>query len=96
MSTYWKTGSMSERFAFSNAELDALMAKADATVNYEERIKLNQQAQDMLIDLIPTALIWNQAESFLVKPWVKGIHQTPQDTDFPGSNNVLSITIEAH
>jgi oligopeptide transport system substrate-binding protein len=96
MSTYWKTGAMAERFAFSNTELDALMAKADKTVNYDERIKLNQEAQDMLIGLIPTAIIWNQAEAFLVKPWVKGIHQTPQDTDFPGSNNVLSITIEAH
>jgi oligopeptide transport system substrate-binding protein len=96
MSTYWKTGAFGERIAFSNADLDALMAKADATIDYDERIKLNQDAQDMLIDLIPAAIIWNQAEAFLVKPWVQGIKQTPQDTDFPGSNNVLSITIEKH
>ena len=96
MSTYWKTGAFGERIAFSNADLDALMAKADETLDYDERIKLNQEAQDMLIDLIPAAIIWNQAEAFLVKPWVQGIHQTPQDTDFPGSNNVLSITIAEH
>ncbi|MBI9051050.1 MAG: peptide ABC transporter substrate-binding protein [Anaerolineaceae bacterium] len=96
ISTYWKTGAFSERFAFSNAELDALMAKADATLDYDERIALNMEAQDMLIDLIPTALIWTRAEAFLVKPWVTGLNVTPQDTDFPGQNNVLSIKLEAH
>lgn len=96
MSTYWKTGAFGERFGFSNPELDALMAKADATTNYDERIQLNMEAQKMLVGLAPAAFIWTRAEAFLVKPWVKGIHVTPQDTDFPGSNNVLSISVEAH
>ena len=96
LGTYWRTGAFGERIAFSNAELDALMATADATMDYEERLRLEQEAQDMLIDLVPAGLIWNRAETYLVKPWVKGITVTAQDADWPGTFMPLTITVEDH
>ena len=72
------------------------MAKADATMDYEERLRLEQEAQDLLIDLVPAGIIWNRAETYLVKPWVKGITVTAQDADWPGTFLPLTITIEDH
>jgi oligopeptide transport system substrate-binding protein len=96
LGTYWRTGAFGERIAFSNPTLDELMATADATMDYEERLRLEQDAQDMLIDLVPAGLIWNRAETYLVKPWVKGVTVTAQDADWPGSYQSLTISVEAH
>jgi ABC-type transport system substrate-binding protein len=53
-------------------------------------------AQKMLTDTSPVAYMWNNVNAYLVKPWVKGIVQTPQDSGWVGDNDPLSITLEAH
>jgi len=41
------------------------------------------------------AFMWNNINDYLVKPWVKGIVTTPQDSDFPGSTGgVTQIDID--
>ena len=52
-------------------------------------------AQKLLTDGAPVAFMWNNVNDYLVKPWVKGIATTPQDSDFPGSTGgVTQIDID--
>jgi oligopeptide transport system substrate-binding protein len=85
LSVYWKTGAFGERIAYSNPDFDALVDEADTTVDPATRAELYKQAQDVLIDDCPGAFMWNNVNSYLVKPWVKGLLLTPQDTRWPGS-----------
>jgi oligopeptide transport system substrate-binding protein len=94
LSVYWMTGAFGERIGFSNAELDALMKEADATLDEEERMTLYDDAQKMLVGLAPGAMFWNNVNSYLVKPWVKGVKYTPMDAGFPGSYTVLDIEVD--
>jgi oligopeptide transport system substrate-binding protein len=94
LSVYWKTGAFGERIGYSNPELDALLAQADSTVDPEPRMQLYADAQRLLNDTAPVAFMWNNVNSYLVKPWVKGIVQTPQDAGWVGDVAPLSITID--
>jgi oligopeptide transport system substrate-binding protein len=95
LSVYWKTGGFGERIAYSNADFDALVNQADVELDPAKRADLYQQAQDVLLDSIPGAFVWNSLNSYLVKPWVKGVITTPQDSDWAGSINPAGITIDA-
>ncbi|MCA9950441.1 MAG: peptide ABC transporter substrate-binding protein [Anaerolineales bacterium] len=94
LSVYWKTGAFGERVAYSNAEFDALVDEADTTVAAEVRADLYQQAQDVLVQSSPGAFMYNTVNSYLVKPWVTGLELTPQDSDWAGSSNPISIVID--
>jgi oligopeptide transport system substrate-binding protein len=94
LSVYWKTGAFGERIGYSNAEFDALVDEADVSTDPERRMDLYKQAQDLLLDSAPGAFMWNNVNSYLVKPWVTGYELTPQDTDWPGSNNATTVDID--
>jgi len=94
LSVYWKTGAFGERIGYSNPDLDALLSKADATVDPTERMKLYADAQRMLTDGAPVAFAWNNVNQYLIKPWVKGFVTTPMDSGWPGIYEPLSITID--
>ena len=84
LSVYWKTGAFGERIGYSNPELDALLNQADVELDPAKRAELYAQGQKMLIDGVPVAFVYNNVNRFLVKPWVKGVVTTPQDSDFAG------------
>jgi len=94
LSVYWKTGGFGDRIGYSNKNLDAILAQADTATDPKARADLYQKAQDVLVDDAAVAFFWNNVNAYLVKPWVKGIKQTPQDTDFSGSFSVLTIDID--
>jgi oligopeptide transport system substrate-binding protein len=94
LSVYWMTGAFGERFGFGNAELDAMMRKADGTSDPEERMALYAEAQRFLIGLAPGAMFWNNVNSYLVKPWVTGVQFTPMDPAWPGEYEPLTIKVE--
>jgi oligopeptide transport system substrate-binding protein len=94
LSVYWKTGAFGERIAYSNLDFDALVDEADVTVDPARRAELYQDAQDLLVEGCPVAFMWNNVNSFLVKPWVKGLETTPQDSDWPGSINPVAVDID--
>ncbi|HXD12251.1 MAG TPA: ABC transporter substrate-binding protein [Anaerolineales bacterium] len=96
LSVYWKTGAFGERIGFSNPDMDALMSQADAELDPTKRADLYQQAQDMLVAGGYVAFMWNNVNSYLVKPWVKDITRTPMDANWPGQQVPTSITVEAH
>jgi len=94
LSVYWKTGAFGERIGYSNAEFDALVDEADATIDTAPRMDLYAQAQTLLTDGAPVAFMWNNVNYYLVKPWVMGFTKTPMDTAWSGDNDPLTITVD--
>jgi oligopeptide transport system substrate-binding protein len=95
LSVYWKSDTtFASRQGYKNEEFDKLVAEADITLDPAKRMELYKQAQRLLIQDIPSAFGYNTANHYLVKPWVKGITTTPQDSDFPGSFDVINIDID--
>lgn len=94
LSAYWITGGFAERIAYSNPDFDALIYEADTTVDPVRRAELYAQAQDLLVAGAPVAFMWNNVNSFLVKPWVNGYDPTPQDVDWPGSIDAISVDVD--
>ena len=94
LSVYWRTGAFGERIGYSNLDFDALVDEADTTVDPTKRMELYQQAQDLLVDGCEVAFMWNNVNSYLVKPWVKGVETTPQDAGWPGFANPIAVDID--
>jgi oligopeptide transport system substrate-binding protein len=96
LSVYFKsTSSHAEDISYANQEFDGIVDVADTTVDAEKRMELYQQAQDIVVDDSVVAFLWNTVNAYLVKPWVLSLETTPQDSDWPGSNNPLSIDIDS-
>jgi oligopeptide transport system substrate-binding protein len=96
LSVYWKTGAFGERIGFTNPDMDKIMSEADAELDQTKRMDEYQQAQDMLVEGAYVAFMWNNVNSYLVKPWVQGLVTTPMDSGWSGDNDPLSITIQPH
>ncbi len=95
LSVYWmSTSEYAKRYGYNNPELDKIMQEADSESDPAVRAQKYLEAQRMLIGDTQLAFTHNSVNSFLVKPWVKGIVTTPQDAVFAGDVNPLSITIE--
>jgi oligopeptide transport system substrate-binding protein len=95
LSVYWKSDtSFAARQGYKNEEFDKLVAQADVEGDPAKRAELYKQAQRVLTADIPSAFGYNSLNHYLVKPWVKGIVTTPQDSDWPGSFEVAKITLD--
>ena len=95
LSVYWKsTTTFAQRQGYVNKDFDALVDQADKELDSAKRADLYKQAQDLLLADIPSAFGYNTANAYLVKPWVKGILTTPQDSGWPGEYAPASITID--
>jgi len=94
LSVYWKTGGFGERIGYSNPEFDALVNAADVELDPVKRADLYQQAQDLFMDDAAVVMMYNTINHYLVKPWVKGIATTPQDSAWPGDINPIGIDID--
>jgi len=95
LSVYWmSTSSFADRIGYKNADVDAKMQAADVELDAAKRMALYGEAQKLLVDSAPGAFMWNNVNSYLVKPYVKGIAKTPQDSGWSGDNDPLTITIE--
>ncbi len=94
LSVYWKTGGFGERIGYSNPEFDALVTEADTTVDPVKRAELYQKAQDLLVAGAPVAFMWNNVNSYLIKPWVMNVKTTPQDSGWAGIIDPISIDID--
>jgi len=95
LSVYWKsTSGFAARIAYVNPAFDELVNAADVELDVAKRADLYMQAQKELVSSIPGVFFWNNVNTYLVKPWVKGISQTPQDSGFAGEKAPTTITID--
>ncbi len=65
------------RFNYANPRVDALLDRADTTVNAEERQRLYLEAEKLTIEDVAVLPFYNDTYTFLVKPSVKGLEFTP-------------------
>lgn len=94
LSVYWKTGGFGQRIGYSNPDFDKLVDEADTTTDPAKRMELYKQAQRLLTDGAPVAFMWNNVNNYLIKPWVKGVVKTPQDSGWAGIQEPLTIDID--
>ena len=72
------------------------MTQADGELDPAKRAELYAQAQDMLVEGGYVAFMWNNVNSYLVKPWVQGISQTAMDSAWPGEWVPTTVKVESH
>lgn len=94
LSVYFHGSStFAQRVGYNSAKFNALTEQADKELNPAKRTSLYAQAQKQLVGDLPVAFFYNSANAYLVKPWVKGIKTTPQDSAWPGQTVPLTIDI---
>ncbi len=81
LSVYMKCGAFAKRFGYCNQANDALMSKADSTVNFDEAIKMYMQAEDTIIADIPLVFLVHEENIHMIKPWVMGPKENPSSSD---------------
>lgn len=94
LSVFWmSTASFAINVGYNNPALDKILVEADKETDPAKRLSLYEQAQEMVVSEMPQIFFYNTVNSFMVKPWVKGIEATPQDTNFPGiyAPNLIDI-----
>jgi oligopeptide transport system substrate-binding protein len=94
LSVFWTCeATFAQAADYCNEEFDRLTALGDTTIDPEERLTYYEQAQQILIEDVPGAFLFNPAGRALVKPNVTGITPTASEAEWPGSLSSL-MTIE--
>jgi oligopeptide transport system substrate-binding protein len=97
LSIFWHSSSQfAQNIGYKNPEFDALVEEADVTIDQAKRLELYAEAQRLLLDDAPYIIRSTSKSSFLVKPYVKGLEITPQDSNtYPGMTTaLLGVSIE--
>jgi len=97
LSIFWESSSQfAKNIGYQNPEVDKLIHQADVEVDQAKRLELYKQAQRLVIDDAPYIIRSTSKATFLVKPYVKGLEITPQDSNtYPGMTTaLLNVTIE--
>jgi peptide/nickel transport system substrate-binding protein/oligopeptide transport system substrate-binding protein len=67
-------------YSWSNPEYDKeVMAAASFLGPKDQRVKMFQQAERLLVSDVPAVFIYHETPVQLIKPWVKGQFITPDD-----------------
>ncbi len=93
ISVYWTSTGFAERYSYSNPKVDALAAQADVERDPAKRVKMYQDAENLVLADTPMGPLYNSENVFLVKPFVKGYATTAQD-HFPGEFNIFDVTAQ--
>jgi oligopeptide transport system substrate-binding protein len=96
LSVYWQSETnFAKNTGYQNAEVDQLLAQADIEIDPAKRAQLYDQAQKLVIGDVPQVMRSVLKSSYMVKPYVKGLDLTPQDSDWPGQiTSMFNVTIE--
>jgi oligopeptide transport system substrate-binding protein len=81
LSVYWKCDAFAKRYSYCNKDLDALMAKADQTLDFAAAIKFYQDAEAMLLADVPGAPLHYSEILYLLKPYVIGPKDNTSSSD---------------
>jgi oligopeptide transport system substrate-binding protein len=97
MSIFWHSRTeFAKSIGYKNPEVDKLLDQADVEVDPDKRMQLYDQAQKIVVGDVPYIIRSTSKGYFLIKPWVKGLEITPQDSNtYPGTTTtLLNVTIE--
>jgi oligopeptide transport system substrate-binding protein len=95
LSVYWTCNSTvyASLAGYCNPEFDALVARADAEPDPEDRLALYEEAGRLLVADVPSAFLYVWEEAWLVQPYVTGYTTTAMDV-WPGWSTPLTIDVE--
>jgi oligopeptide transport system substrate-binding protein len=96
LSVYWQSETnFAKNTGYKNAEVDKLLAQADIETDPAKRADLYTQAQKIVIGDVPQLMRGVTKNTYLVKPYVKGLDFTPQDSDWSGQiTSMYNVTLE--
>jgi len=80
---------------WTNDEFTKILDQADKETDPDKRIDLYKQAEQILVKDVPVVFIYWYGNFRLVKPWVKGLTYTAQDTEL-GVYSYKDAQIEQH
>lgn len=75
----WRSDSGNNHTGWASPDYDALMERADATVDVAARTALLQQAEQLMLDAAPIAPIYFNTHTYLLSPSVKNWKPSPMD-----------------
>ncbi len=92
-----KTGAGENWGRYSNAQVDALFAKGDATQDTATREKLYQQAQDIIMKDAPIAMAYQFAAQDVITSKWHGMEMTPSfgNVPQPVANDWANVTVSS-
>jgi oligopeptide transport system substrate-binding protein len=92
--TIWRCDSELNDHGYCNPELDALLDRADAELDPDQRMALYEDAGHMLVDDAPAVFVSTVNAMYLVKPYVTGYTRTTGvNGDWPGWMDLLTVDI---
>jgi oligopeptide transport system substrate-binding protein len=80
----FRTGAPLNAGRFSNADFDRLIDLAEVELDFDRRLDLFQQAQQVLIDEAGVIPLNHRIRGALVKPWVQGLVTSSREGTVPG------------
>jgi oligopeptide transport system substrate-binding protein len=91
----WRCDSELTSVGYCNPELDAVLVRADAEFDSEQRLALYEEAGRMLVADVPAIFAYNLSLGWLVKPYVTGYTlSTAVNGNWPGWMNLLTVDVE--
>jgi oligopeptide transport system substrate-binding protein len=96
LSLLWSCGAFfANTSGYCNPEFDELVQTADQSLDPETRIGIYEEAHHLLLADVPAVFTGNDANVFLVKPYVSGYQTTPSDVEWPGEwASALTLDVE--
>ena len=73
----FRSDSGNNQSGYSNPQVDSLFDQADRETDLPKRLKLYQQAEQIIVDEQPWIPLYYQKASYLVKPNIKGFEVPP-------------------
>jgi oligopeptide transport system substrate-binding protein len=92
----WTCSSLlfAENIGYCNPEYDALVAQVDSEMDPEERIRLAEEAQHLLLADVPAIFGFTYDSIQLVQPYVTGYTRSAPDQYWPGWWTPLTVDVE--
>ncbi len=84
-------GAESNYGGYDNPQVDALLERAAVELDFDESLKLYQQAEQLIVDDAACIPLYFGENYVLVKPYVKGYNLTPQ-----GYALLNTVSVESH
>jgi oligopeptide transport system substrate-binding protein len=95
LSLLWSCEGLYVPTGYCNPEFDRLVEQGDQELDEAKRLPLYEEASQVLLDDLPGVFLSNQANVYLVKPYVTGYVTSPSDSEWPGEwASPLTLSVE--
>ena len=81
---------------YNNPDFDKLIDQAGAEPDIDKAVALYNQAQQILVDDAPIVMTRWRVSNYEVRPWVKGVAGTAQDSVVIGDYFYEEVQIAKH